>query len=87
MGDLKMLATSSTDKINEGNDQTLRGIDRVGFQINIERTNICMTGYLSFNFVAVVIITAASLLRLVLPLLAKETNSVKLVCTACATTE
>ncbi|KAJ5570430.1 uncharacterized protein N7459_009860 [Penicillium hispanicum] len=81
------LAARSTDSTNGGTEQTVRGIERVGFRINIESSNIFMTGYLFFYFVAVVTILFILLLRFGLPVLSRKVRSVKLERAVGATTE
>ncbi|KAJ5655557.1 hypothetical protein N7507_007507 [Penicillium longicatenatum] len=81
------LAKRSTTTTTGGTEQTVRGIERVGFRADIESSNIFMTGYLFFYFVAILIILSILFLRLVLPALARKINNNKLAMAANATSE
>lgn len=61
-----MLARRSADTTSGGTEQTVRGIERMGYRASIERTSIFMTGYLFLYYVTVCIVLAALLLQLVL---------------------
>lgn len=75
---LSSLASRSTTTTSGGTEITLRGIERVGFRAGIPSTNIFMTGYLFFYFVAILMIICTMVLRLVLPPVAKKMNNEKL---------
>ncbi|KAJ5281419.1 hypothetical protein N7478_006791 [Penicillium angulare] len=81
------LAKRSETTTVDGTEQTVRGIERVGFRADIESSNIFMTGYLFFYFVAVLIILAILFLRAVLPPLSRKFNNPRLAQAANATSE
>ncbi|KAJ5718145.1 hypothetical protein N7488_003791 [Penicillium malachiteum] len=81
------VAKRSTDTTSDGTEQTVRGIERVAYVADIESSNIFMTGYLFFYFVAILIILAILFLRFVLPILAKKINNSRLAQAANATSE
>ena len=84
---LNFLGKRSTDTTDGGMEQTVRGIERVGFRADIESSNIFMTGYLFFYFVAVLIILAILFFRAVLPPLSRKFNNSRLAQAANATSE
>lgn len=76
--DLTMLARRSTDTTNGGTEQTVRGIERMGYRASIERTNIFMTGYLFFYFVTVCIVLVTIALQFGLSWYRKKKKNPKL---------
>ncbi|KAE8423388.1 hypothetical protein BDV36DRAFT_290523 [Aspergillus pseudocaelatus] len=74
---LGSLVTRSIDTTKGGTEQTVRGIERVGYRANIERTNIFMTGYSFFYFVTILTILIILLLGLGLPFMPKRVNNPK----------
>ncbi|KAJ5438508.1 uncharacterized protein N7458_009506 [Penicillium daleae] len=72
------LIARATDMTENGGEVEVRGIERVGFRINIEPTNIFMTSYLFFYFVTVAFLLVILFLKLVVPRLAKKSSSAKL---------
>lgn len=72
------LIARATDMTENGGEVEVRGIERVGFRINIEPTNIFMTSYLFFYFVTVAFLLVILFLKLVVPRLAKNSSSAKL---------
>ncbi|KAJ5127051.1 hypothetical protein N7448_007830 [Penicillium atrosanguineum] len=84
---LHRLLPRITDTTVNGTEKTVRGIERVGYRINIETTNIFMTSYIFFYFAAFCLIVFILLLSLGLPALAKKVNSAKLDRAAGACTE
>ncbi|KAJ5368646.1 uncharacterized protein N7496_008406 [Penicillium cataractarum] len=72
------LVARTTDMTVDGGEVEVRGIERVGFRINIEPTNIFMTSYLFFYFVTVAFLLVILFLKLVVPRLAKKAKSAKM---------
>lgn len=70
-----------------GTEQTVKGIERVGFRIQIPSSNIFLTGYVIFYFVALVTLIGTLIMCLALPAIAKKTNNTKLAHAASATAE
>lgn len=73
---LGLLVTRSIDITKGGTEQTVRGIERIGYRANIERSNIFMTGH-SFFYVTICTILLILLLGLGLPVLPKRVNNSK----------
>lgn len=84
---LHQLVPRITDTTVNGTEQTVRGIERVGYRVNIETTDIFMTSYIFFYFVVVCLIAFILLLSFALPALAKKVNNAKLDRAAGACTE
>jgi hypothetical protein len=72
------IARRSTLTTSSGQEVTVRGIERMAYRANIDSTNIFMTGYLFFYFVAVVLILCVLFLTFCLPRISKTVNSPKL---------
>ncbi|KAJ6164268.1 TRP-like family [Penicillium chermesinum] len=81
------MAKRSTATTSGGTEQTVRGIERVGFGAGIEASNMFMTGYLFFYFVAVIIIIVILLFRFALPPIANKIKNAQLDRAAGATSE
>jgi hypothetical protein len=69
------LVRRATDMTENGGEIEVQGIERVGFRINIEPTNIFMASYLFFYFVTVVFLLVILFLKLVLPRLARKSKT------------
>jgi flagellar biogenesis protein FliO len=74
----RSIVSRMTDLTKNGGEVEVRGIERVGFRINIEPTNIFMTSYLFFYFVTVVFLLVILFLKIVLPRLARRSKTAKL---------
>ncbi|KAJ6107994.1 TRP-like family [Penicillium sp. IBT 18751x] len=74
---LDSLTRRSSLTTSTGSEITVRGIERMAYRANIASTNIFMTGYLFFYFIAIVVIIAVSFLGLTLPRLMKNTKNPK----------
>lgn len=61
-----------------GQEVTVRGMERMAYRADIAPTNVFMTGYLFFYFIAVVLIVCVVLLTFCLPRISKKANSPKL---------
>lgn len=72
------LASRSTVTTHGGTELTLRGIERVGFRAEIAPTNIFMTGYLFFYFIALLMIVCMVILKFALPVASKQVRNEKL---------
>ncbi|KAJ5176383.1 uncharacterized protein N7482_002260 [Penicillium canariense] len=81
------LVARATDTTINGGEVEVRGIERVGFRINIEPTNIFMTSYLFFYFVTVVFLLMILFLKFCLPRIANKVKSPKLEGTRVATSD
>ncbi|KAJ5683261.1 hypothetical protein N7462_006426 [Penicillium macrosclerotiorum] len=75
---LASIMARATESSSSGGERSVRGIERVGFRINIESTNIFMTGYLFYYFVTVVFILLVVALKFCMPALAKKVKSSKM---------
>lgn len=84
VGSLAKRAATTTEG---GSEQTVRGIERVGYRIDIPSSNIFLTGYVIFYFVALIVTLGAIFLCFVLPAIAKKANNSKLDNAAGATAE
>jgi hypothetical protein len=69
------LVRRATDMTENGGEIEVQGIERVGFRINIEPTNIFMASYLFFYFVTVAFLLVILFLKLVLPRLARKSKT------------
>jgi hypothetical protein len=74
---LDSLTRRSSLTTSTGTEVTVRGIERVAYRANIASTNVFMTGYLFFYFIAVVVIVAVSLLSFILPRITKNSKNPK----------
>lgn len=74
----RSIVSRMTDTTKNGGEVEIRGIERVGFRINIEPTNIFMTSYLFFYFVTVAFLLVILFLKIVLPRLARRSKTTKL---------
>ncbi|KAJ5907913.1 hypothetical protein N7495_000595 [Penicillium taxi] len=72
------LISRSYDTTVNGTEQTVRGIERVGFRINIPKTNVFMTSYLFYYFVAVCMIIVVLFFSMVLPAINKKARSTQI---------
>ncbi|KAF3389444.1 Flavin carrier protein 2 [Penicillium rolfsii] len=72
------LVARATDMTANGGEIEVQGIERVGFRIGIEPTNIFMTSYLFYYFVSVVFLLVILFLKLVLPRLVRKSRSANL---------
>lgn len=72
------LASRSTVTTSGGTELTLRGIERVAFRAEIAPTNIFMTGYLFFYFIALLMVVCIIMLNLALPVASKNVRNEKL---------
>jgi hypothetical protein len=72
------IARRSTLTTRSGQEVTVQGIERMAYRANIDSTNIFMTGYLFFYFVAVVLILCVLFLTFCLPRISKTVNNPKL---------
>lgn len=61
-----------------GQEVTVRGIERMAYRADITPTNVFMTGYLFFYFIAIVLIICVVLLTFCLPRISKKVDNPKL---------
>jgi hypothetical protein len=73
----EILAKRSEPTTNGGAELLLYGIIRMGYVAGIESTNIFMTGYLVFYFIAIFMILATLALKFGLPAIWNKTNRAK----------